>query len=77
MLLNDSEIIACFISLLEKSDEMVLANPSADNKLKMTQLTLHIIKSVQFMINTGGPIFLQKMKDEGHLQKFVEYLYIK
>lgn len=67
-LLLDKEIIHKFISILNDSKKEA-------SKLFCNQLQLHILKCLSSMIKAEEGSFLNKLKDEGLLEVFVQHLY--
>jgi hypothetical protein len=67
-MLNDPEIVHKFINFLNDSTTI---GQTATNKLLVNQLSLHILKSLSHMINSGEGQFLTMLKDQGLLESFV------
>jgi len=74
-ILNDPQILKHFISLLNDSESLLKVASTADAKLLIKQLTLHILKSLSYLINLGSTDFLKSLKDIGLLDSFVSHLY--
>ena len=75
-ILNDSEILKYFIAFLESSEERISSKETShSNKLLIKQVSLHILKSLSYLISTGGDSFLKELSDQGLLETFVAHLY--
>ena len=59
-ILNDPEVIKKFIGFLNDAS---IQGQSSANKLLINQLSLHILKSLSHMINSGEGQFLALLKE--------------
>jgi hypothetical protein len=68
---EDIDLIKHLLGILVNDSEPL----TAQNKLLVQQLNIHILKVLTNMINVGGAKVLDTLQREGLLEIFVNYLY--
>ena len=60
-LLNDNDLIKHFVHILNISEDLLKKQTTQESKLLVKQLSLSILKSIQYLIATNGSDFLSSL----------------